>query len=105
MSQAAKQYFDQHHQYRYLLPDSGIVVHVPMYIKNTNDLFSELFNCIEWSKFKYQVYDRTVDSPRLMNIVRWDTRTDKIEDTRADKMEDTRTDKIEDTRADKIENS
>ena len=72
MSDINKKYLDQRHQFKHRLQDGGIIVHVPMYVKNANDLFKELVSNVEWSIFKYNVYDRIVDSPRLMSLIRWD---------------------------------
>jgi alkylated DNA repair dioxygenase AlkB len=74
-----KAYFNQQHQHKYQLQEGAIVVHRPMYVKNPSDLFSELKKNIEWDKFKYNVYDKIVDSPRLMNIIHWNDNTNNTD--------------------------
>jgi len=54
------------------LADGGQVVHVKKFVKNPTNLFDELKSDIKWKKFKYEVYDKQVESPRLMAVIYFD---------------------------------
>lgn len=62
----------------YNLGDNAKVIIIPKYVNNPNNLFTELQSNIKWKHFKYDVYGKKVDSPRLMNIVYFDNNSDVV---------------------------
>uniref|UniRef100_A0A6C0CAB3 Fe2OG dioxygenase domain-containing protein n=1 Tax=viral metagenome TaxID=1070528 RepID=A0A6C0CAB3_9ZZZZ len=66
---------NKHEQKCHNLTDGGQVVHVKNFIKNPTNLFNELKSNAEWEKFTYKVYDKKVQSPRLMAIIYFDDTT------------------------------
>lgn len=56
-------------KYSYNLGDNAKVSYIPKYLNYSKQLFAELLNNIQWKHFKYEVYDKIVTSPRLMNII------------------------------------
>lgn len=65
---------------KYDLGDGAKVTYIPNYVNNPDNLFDELLENISWTHFKYEVYDKEVTSPRLMNIIHYDKTNDKIND-------------------------
>jgi len=53
----------------YDLEDGAEVLHIKKCITNSQDIFQELLLNVKWKKFKYTIYDKEVESPRLMNVV------------------------------------
>jgi alkylated DNA repair dioxygenase AlkB len=62
----------------YELYDGARVIYIPKYIKNSADLYNELKTNVHWEKFKYTVYDKEVESPRLMSIIDLDKKLKKL---------------------------
>jgi len=58
-------------QYVHDLGDHAQIIHIPKFSGHPDKLFNELLEKIPWKKFKYQVGDKEVLSPRLMQVVKF----------------------------------
>ena len=59
-------------RHKYDLGDHAKLTHIIKYVTDPDSLFNELQKNITWSVWKYEVYDKEVDSPRLMAIIHFD---------------------------------
>ena len=51
------------------LEEGAEVLYIKKCIMNTADLFQELLLGLNWRKYTYVIYDREVESPRLMSVL------------------------------------
>jgi alkylated DNA repair dioxygenase AlkB len=77
MSKTKKKFYPR---YSYNLGDGAKVAHIPNYVTNPDELFNELMENIPWNTYNYEVYGKTVTSPRLMHTIQFDKKENLDDD-------------------------
>lgn len=54
------------------LGDGAVCTYIPGYVRNPDALFNELKDKIEWGIWKFELHDKEVQSPRLINVIHFD---------------------------------